>query len=156
MRDQGRSMAELWFYHLERANVDEVLPELLGKLMERDGRAVVCSGKDTQLDHLDSHLWTFRDDSFLPHGRADSTQVEDQPIVLSRTPGNPNKADMLFCLDGVDPGDVTAWQRVVVMFEGSDEASMACARALWTNHKKSEIPISYWRQNDAGRWHREA
>jgi DNA polymerase-3 subunit chi len=149
-------MAELWFYHLENASVDEALPELLTKLMERGGRAVVCSQEDTRLEHLDSHLWTFREDSFLPHGRSDADHVEHQPIVLSDRTDNPNAASMLFCLDGAAPGDVSAWDRVVVMFEASDETSVARARALWAAQKKSDIPISYWKQNDMGRWERKA
>ena len=149
-------MAELWFYHLENASVDEALPELLTKLMERGGRAVVCSQEETRLDHLDSHLWTFREESFRPHGRADAEHVEHPPIVLSDRTDNPNSASMLFCLDGADPGDVSAWDRVVVMFEASDETSLARARALWAAQKKSDIAISYWRQNEMGRWERKA
>jgi len=149
-------MAELWFYHLEQASVDDALPELLTKLMERGGRAVISSGEESRLTHLDSHLWTFRDDSFLPHGRMDAAQLEDHPIVLADTPTNPNSASMLFCLDGMDPGDVTAWDRVVVMFEASDETSLARARALWAAQKKSQTEISYWRQNEMGRWERKA
>ena len=149
-------MAELWFYHLENASVDEALPELLTKLMERGGRAVVCSQEETRLDHLDSHLWTFCVESFLPHGRADAEHVEHQPIVLSDRTDNLNSASMLFCLDGADPGDVSAWDRVVVMFEASDETSLARARALWAAQKKSDIAISYWRQNEMGRWERKA
>ena len=149
-------MAELWFYHLENASVDEALPELLTKLMERGGRAVVCSQEETRLDHLDSHLWTFREESFLPHGRDDAEHVEHQPIVLSDRTDNPNTASMLFCLDGAAPGDVSAWDRVVVMFEASDETSVARARALWAAQKKSDIPISYWKQNEMGRWERKA
>ena len=149
-------MAELWFYHLERASVDQALPELLMKLMAQGGRAVICSSEDSRLNHLDSHLWTFRDDSFLPHGLIEAGQSEDQPILLSPSPQNLNQANMLFCLDGVDPGDVDVWDRVIVMFEASDETSVARARALWAAQKKSEIDISYWRQNDMGRWERKA
>lgn len=151
-----RAMAELWFYHLEQASVDDALPELLTKLMERGGRAVIASGEESRLSHLDSHLWTFREDSFLPHGRMDADQLEDHPIVLADAPTNPNSANMLFCLDGMDPGDVTAWNRVVVMFEASDETSLARARALWAAQKKSQTEISYWRQNEMGRWERKA
>ncbi|HCR65277.1 MAG: DNA polymerase III subunit chi [Oceanicaulis sp.] len=149
-------MAELWFYHLENASIDQALPELLTKLTERGGRALVCSQEEARLDHLDAHLWTFREDSFLPHGRESAPQPEDQPILLSDGTDNLNKADMLFCLDGADPGDVSAWERVVVMFEASDETSLARARALWAAQKKSDIAISYWRQNEMGRWERKA
>ena len=149
-------MAELWFYHLERARVEDALPELLGKLLARDGRALVVSPEDDRLAALDRHLWTFREDSFLPHGIVGEAQTEDQPVLLATAPDNLNRATMLFCLDGADPGDVSAFDRVVVLFEASDETATARARALWSVHKKSDILISYWKQDEAGRWRKQA
>jgi len=148
-------LAELWVYHLERMRVEDALPELLGKLLARGGRAVVTSGEETRLTSLDQHLWTFREDSFLAHGMAGGEQDADQPVLLSPDPVNANSATMLFCLDGCDPGDVSAWERVVVMFEASDETAIAKARALWAAQKNSDTVISYWRQNEAGSWEKQ-
>ncbi|MFP4519382.1 MAG: DNA polymerase III subunit chi [Oceanicaulis sp.] len=148
-------MAELWFYHLERMRVEDALPELLGKLLARGGRAVVTSGEDSRLTGLDRHLWTFKEDSFLAHGLAGGEHDADQPVLLSFEPCNPNGASMLFCLDGCDPGDVSAWERVVVMFEAGDETAIAKARALWAANKNTGTVISYWRQNEAGRWEKQ-
>jgi len=135
--------------------VEDALPELLGKLLSRGGRAVVTSGEDGRLEALDTHLWTFREDSFLAHGRAGGAHDGDQPVLLSPDPSNANGASMLFCLDGCDPGDVSAWERVVVMFEASDETAIAKARALWAANKNGDTVISYWRQNEAGRWEKQ-
>ena len=41
---------------------------------------------------LDTHLWTYRDDSFLPHG-TDATEFSaDQPILLTAGGDNGNNA----------------------------------------------------------------
>lgn len=135
--------------------VEDALPELLGKLLARGGRAVVTSPEATRLTGLDQHLWSFKDASFLPHGPAGGPYDADQPVLLCSEPANPNQATMLFCLDGGDPGDVAAWERVVVMFEASDETALAKARALWAAQKKTDTLISYWRQNEAGRWEKQ-
>ncbi len=148
-------MPELWFYHLERTRIDDALPELLLKLQSRGGRAVVTSPEEGRLAHLDQHLWTFRDDSFLPHGLASGPLPEDQPILLSETADKLNQASMLFCLDGADPGELDGWERVVVMFEASDETTLAKARALWSRYKESDILRSYWKQNEQGRWEKQ-
>ena len=139
-------MAELWFYHLERARVEDALPELLLKLQARGGRALVVSGDDQRLESLNARLWTFREDSFLPHAVAGSGHDADQPVLLSPQPDNANQASMLFCLDGADPGPVEPWERVVVMFEAADEAAQ----------KKAGTIVSYWRQNESGRWEKKA
>ncbi|TGY89864.1 DNA polymerase III subunit chi [Marinicauda algicola] len=151
-------MSELWFYHLERASVDEALPELLGRLLERGGRALVVSPDEERLKSLDSHLWTFRDDAFLPHGLDTEPGAARQPVLLSATVRNVNGASMLFALDGteLDPQELKDWERVVVMFEAADEAGVARARALWAASKSAQIPVSYWRQSPQGRWEKKA
>jgi DNA polymerase-3 subunit chi len=149
-------LAELWFYHLERARIEDALPELLLKLQQRGGRALVVSQDEHRLTSLDGHLWTFRDESFLPHGLAGEDHDAEQPILLSTDPENRNQASMLFCLDGADPGPVDPWERVVVMFEAADETSLARARALWAAQKKAGTLVSYWRQNEQGRWEKKA
>jgi DNA polymerase III subunit chi len=42
-------MAELWFYHLERASIEDALPELLVRLLDRSGRALVVSPEPERL-----------------------------------------------------------------------------------------------------------
>lgn len=149
-------VSELWFYHLEHARVEQALPEMLQKLLARGGRALVVSTEDSRIAALDQHLWAFQDDSFLPHGRADALAAEAQPILLSLAPENLNGANMLFCLDGADPGPIEPWERVIVMFEASDEASLARARALWSVHKGNGTLVSYWKQTEQGRWEKKA
>ena len=70
-------MTEVLFYHLERQPLDRVLPSLLEKTLERGWKAVVRCGSEQRLEALDLALWTYRDDSFLPHGKqADGNLVK--------------------------------------------------------------------------------
>ena len=59
---------EVWFYHLERSSLDQVLPELLEKTLQRGWRALVRSAAAERLEQLDNFLWTFREDGFCPTG----------------------------------------------------------------------------------------
>ncbi|MGY6532004.1 DNA polymerase III subunit chi [Glycocaulis sp.] len=148
-------MAELWFYHLEQAGVDDVLPGLLTKVLERGARALVVTTDEGHAARLDAHLWTFRDDSFLPHGRDTALHAPRQPVLIASEPRNVNAASMLFCLDGAEPGNLEDWERVIIMFEDADAAGKAQARDLWSASKKSGIPVSYWKQNEQGRWEKQ-
>src|SRR5665213_2995830 len=107
---------EVWFYHLERASLDQVLPELLEKTLARGWRALVRANDPARIEHLDSWLWAFRDDSFLPHGPAGEAGAARQPILLTTTDDNANGAQALFILDGADPGDLSAFDRCVLIF----------------------------------------
>ena len=74
---------DLWFYHLERSSLDEVLPELLEKTLARGWRALVRSPDAKRREAIDQLLWTWRDDSFLPHGQVEAGSPERQPVLIA-------------------------------------------------------------------------
>src|SRR5262244_1321667 len=114
-------MTEFLFYHLQAQPVERVLPALLEKSIERGWRVVVQSSSEERIDALDAHLWTFRDDSFLPHGTHKESNVGEQPVLLTTGESNPNGAAIRFLLDGATlPQDTASYQRLVVLFDGED------------------------------------
>ena len=133
----GAAMAEVLFYHLERQPLDRVLPELLEKCLQRDWRAVVQLGSEERLEALDSHLWTYRDDAFLPHGTAADGHVEAQPVYLTDGEENPNGAVVRFLVDRASPPDLTPYQRGVFLFDGQDPEAVADARRHWKAMKEA-------------------
>lgn len=147
---------EVWFYHLEGARLDQVLPDLLEKTLARGWRALVRSPSAERLEHLDEWLWTWRDDSFLAHGAAAEPFAERQPIVLGDGGGgNPNGAKALFLLDRAKAADLTAFERCIVIFDGRDEEALAAARVSWAAWRTAGHEIVYWRQGERGGWERQ-
>lgn len=147
-------MAELWFYHLERSELERALPPLLEKCLQRGWRALVRGGNDERLDQLDAVLWTYRDDSFLPHAR-EGDPIR-QPVWLTSESGNPNAAQILFLIDGAEPGDISAFERACLMFDGRDEAALETARSRWKIAKDAGTKAAYWRENTDGKWEKQA
>ena len=147
---------EVWFYHLERSSLDQVLPDLLDKTLKKGWRAVVRTGAPDRLEHLDGWLWSFRDESFLPHGLVDEPFAEHQPVLLTTSMETPNAAQALFLIDGAEPGDLTPHERCIVLFDGRDEAALGQARSRWKTFKAEGRPISYWRQGDERGWEKMA
>jgi DNA polymerase-3 subunit chi len=146
---------EVWFYHLERTGLDQALPELLEKTLQRGWKAVVRLRDPERVRELDGWLWTYRDDSFLPHAPDDEPNAARQPILLTTGFENANAADALFLVDGADPGELSGYARCVVLFDGADEAQLAVARAQWSAVKATGVPVSYWRQQARG-WEKQA
>ena len=146
---------EVWFYHLERTGLEQALPELLEKTLQRGWRALVRVREAARLQHLDSWLWTYRDESFLPHAPDDEPNAARQPILLTTGFENANGADALFLVDGAEPGDLGGYARCVVLFDGGDEAQLAVARAQWSAVKASGAAVSYWKQQARG-WEKQA
>jgi DNA polymerase-3 subunit chi len=148
-------MAELLFYHLERQPLESVLPGLLQRSLDRGWRAVVKVGSQERLEALNGHLWSFDDASFLPHGSAADGHAEAQPIWLTTGDDNPNGAAVRFHVDGAELSDITSYERVVVMFDAGDQEAVTKARAAWKAAAGSH-DATYWRQDDHGRWTKQA
>jgi DNA polymerase-3 subunit chi len=143
-------MAEVWFYHLERTSLEQALPELLEKVLARGWKGQVRLRDAARVEALDQHLWTWRDDSFLPHGPAGEPHAARQPILLTTEAENVNGAEALLLVDGAEPGDLAGYERVMVLFDGNDEAALATARAQWSALKARGEDLSYWRQEGRG------
>ena len=146
---------EVWFYHLERTGLDQALPELLEKTLQRGWKAMVRTPAEDRIDHLDAWHWRYRDDRFLPHAPASEPDAARQPILLTSDIENLNAADALFLIDGAEPGDLSGYQRCIVVFDGADEDQLRTARAQWTAVKARGLPMSYWKQQARG-WEKQA
>lgn len=149
-------MAEVLFYHLTESTLEEALPPLLEKSIERGWSVVVQTGSVERRDALDGHLWTFRDDSFLAHGLDSDPLAEDQPILLTVSDANANGAVVRFVVDGAEPPPLDAYQRGVLMFDGHDQTQLETAREHWRRLKAEGHAVTYWQQTDARRWERKA
>mgnify|MGYP000967735444 CR=1 FL=1 len=144
-------MAEILFYHLEARPLEAVIPQLLEKTIERGWRAVVECGSRERAEALDAQLWTFRDDSFVPHGLAGDGNDALQPIILTTETDNPNGANVRFFVDRAVPQSPEDYQRIVFLFSGLDPDAVAEARLAWRALKPGN-EVSYWQQEPDGRW----
>ncbi len=150
------SGTEIYFYHLERVSLEEVLPTLLERSLERGWRAAVQAASEERVEALNTLLWTYREESFLPHGTARDGSPEAHPIYLTTTEDNPNGARVRFLVDGAVLADASSYARVVFIFDGRDEAAVARARADWQASKAEGHVVSYWQQDEGGRWQQRA
>src|SRR6185295_19954772 len=154
-------MPETLFYHLERKSLEDVLPDLLERTRERDWKAVLRIGSAERMQALDSHLWTYSEQTFLAHGTAAEGHPELQPIFLTTEEENPNQAHVLFLVDGAAPSDwksaaLKNYARIVLLFDGRDESALTAARAHWRAAKDAGHEATYWKQSSAGKWEKQA
>lgn len=143
---------EVWFYHLERSHLEQVLPDLLEKTLARGWRALVRSAAADRIERLDDWLWAYRDDSFLPHGVAGEPLADRQPVLITSGVDNPNGAQAVFLIDGAEVGDLAGVERCILIFDGGDEAAVARARDEWTRFKAAGHVIAYWKQGEQKGW----
>ena len=148
-------MTEVCFYHLTRRRLDDALPVLLEKSLERDWRVVVQSADAERLKTLDARLWSYEPDKFLPHGTKADGEPETQPIYLTCEGDNPNSADVRFFVHGASAAPVLAdaaaapTTRAVLMF---DDAEADGARAQWKTLREVGHELVYYQENERGGW----
>ena len=147
---------EFWFYHLESRPLQAVLPVLVEKTLARGWRALLRFSTPERLETIDSALWTYRDESFLPHGSTRDGHAGRQPAFLTLDDANPNGAAVLFLLEAAEEREPERFSRVIRLFDGADEEAKALARAEWKRAKAAGFEVSYWRQDAGGAWKKSA
>jgi DNA polymerase-3 subunit chi len=149
-------MTEVRFYHLQRANLDRVLPVMLSRVLERGQRAVVQLGSQERLDALNDWLWSYDAGSFLPHGGPAEGHPAEQPVWLTLEEERPNGGEVLFLADGAESAKTAEFELVAELFDGNDEAAVSAARSRWKTYKDAGHEVTYWQQDDSGRWQQKA
>ncbi|MBE6453240.1 MAG: DNA polymerase III subunit chi [Alphaproteobacteria bacterium] len=147
-------MSRIDFYHLQRQPLEEVLPKLLEKAYSTGQKVLVRIGNEELVEFINSHLWTYNDQSFLPHGSKKDGNSEIQPIWLTSGTDNPNQAQLLFLVDNADISmeELDNYARVFNIFDGHSEDALDHARSLWKEIKKTTHQCHYWKQDDQGKW----
>jgi len=149
-------LPEVLFYHLTESRLEEALPPLIERSLQRGWRVVVQTGSDERRDALDQLLWTYRDESFLPHGTEVADHPDMQPVLLCSSYSNANGADIRFLVDAADPPALDEYERVVFMFDGHDQEQLEAARRHWKRLKDTGTTMTYWQQTSDRRWVQKA
>jgi DNA polymerase-3 subunit chi len=149
-------MSEVYFYHLQNQPLEKVLPQLIEKCLERGWRCVVQTQSDERAQALDQHLWTWRDDSFLPHGTDKEGNASEQPVLLTTSGQNANAANVRFFVEGASSEDLNGYERAIHLFDGNDPDAVDLARAQWKSAQAAGHAVTYWQQDEAGRWQQKA
>jgi DNA polymerase III subunit chi len=151
-------MTETLFYHLERRSLDEVLPGLIEKTLERGWRAVIRADTSERADAIDTLLWTYNDQTFLPHAQSGDGDPRRQPVLITVEDENPNGANVLFLVGGAQPSSwdgVNDLTRVVLMFDGRDADALSRARAAWKDAKAAGHDVTYWKESPSGKFEKQ-
>ena len=149
-------MTEILFYQLKGQTLEQVLPGLLQRSLDRGWRVVVQASSQERVEALDAHLWTWRDDAFLPHGTWRDSEAAEHPVLLTLNADNPNGAIVRFLIEGAAmPENASAYQRIVLLFDGEDADALDAARARWREAKSAGFEVTYWQTDERGGWRRQ-
>ncbi|HSM96874.1 MAG TPA: DNA polymerase III subunit chi [Rhizomicrobium sp.] len=154
-------MTETLFYHLERRSLDDVLPGLVERTLERGWRALIKAESADRASALDTLLWTYDDQSFLAHALVGDGDARRQPVLITTEDANANEANVLFLVGGAEPpawngAEANALTRIVLMFDGRDQDSLTRARSAWKDAKAAGHDATYWKEMPSGKFEKQA
>ena len=142
------------FYHLEKTPLDNALPALLEKAYESGQRVLIKVDMAERADYLNTLLWTYKTDSFLPHGVEKDGNAENQPILITHKDNyNPNKASLIVLVDNVPVPLEEGFVRALYFFDGRNPEALQKARLEWQRVSNAGADRFYWQQDETtGKW----
>ena len=136
------------FYHLTSSPLERVLPQIAEKVLGSGERLLVVA-EEALLETLDTLLWSYAPEAFLPHGRSGTPGAEAQPVLLSETVDAANDATHIALADGRWREEALGFARTFYFF---DAARLDEARDAWRALKDREgLERRYWKQVE-GKW----
>jgi len=101
---------------------------------------VQCEHRDNALS-LDNLLWTFKEDSFIPHSMQEE-QLDSTPTIQigCRTETPPNSKDILFNMAASIPPYFLQFQRIIEIVSANDEAKQI-SRRHYREYKNNHCEI---------------
>ncbi len=141
------------FYHLQTIPLEKALPAILQKAYESGAPVLIKTDLAERSDELNTLLWTYSPDSFLPHGVEKDGKAEQQPIFITHKDNfNPNKASLCVLVDNIPVPLEEGFERALYFFNGLNPDALEKARAEWRRVSDAGAERFYWQQNESGKW----
>ena len=134
-------MTRIDFYQLNpaRHRYDQVVCQLCQKAYDSQQLTLLLTRDPQQSQHLDQKLWTFRDDSFLPH---DSEEAEGlvTPILIHDNPDPGSDRQLLINLSSTVPIYFAQFERVIELVTDENRQQ---AREHYSFYKERGYPLNH-------------
>jgi len=131
------------FYVLEdgaRDNRYTLACRLTDKIFREGHRVYLHTASEDEARHMDRLLWTFRDQSFVPHGLTGRTGSELTRVLIGWTPPPDGEDDVLINLAREVPSFFSRFSRVAEPLD-SDPAVREAGRERFRFYRARGYPL---------------
>ncbi|MDH3386446.1 MAG: DNA polymerase III subunit chi [Gammaproteobacteria bacterium] len=134
-------MTRIDFYQLntERHRYDQVVCQLCQKAYDGNQLTLLLTRDSQQSQHLDQKLWTFRDDSFLPHDTEEMPGLVT-PILIHDAPDPGGNRQLLINLSAEVPAYFAQFERVIELVTDENKQQ---ARQHYSFYKERGYPLNH-------------
>lgn len=131
------------FYILKDASLsaERLAIRLIEKAYQHNHRILVyCETKDHAV-HLDNLLWTYQDDSFIPHHLQKEVLAHETPIQIAYDGNHDNFNDILLNLTPTIPDFHTQFQRIIEIV-GDNEIAKEISRQHYRAYRSLQYELN--------------
>lgn len=137
-------MTQVDFYILaERASDDRfgLACRLAEKAWKQGRRVLLHTASADEAQHLDRLLWSYREQSFIPHGRLGEADPALNPVLITQTGQEPGEEhDVLINLDTEVPTFFSRFDRVLECVDNNEAAKQA-SRNRYRFYREHGYPL---------------
>lgn len=116
-------MTRVDFYILDNGypeNRERFACKLIEKAFHAGHRIFIKTGDEEQNQRVNQMLWTFRQNSFIPHEPWSSQAAEQTPVLLGYEENGVDEHDILINLDNSIPGFFGQFERVIEVIDNQE------------------------------------
>ena len=135
-------MTRIDFYQLkpQQHKADRVVCQLCQKAYENNQYTLLLTQSEHQTAQLDRQLWTFSDDSFLPHDTQESDEFKS-PVLIHNEPKLCDSRQLLINLTNAIPDYFAQFERVIELVT---EDNKQTAREHYSYYKERGYSLNHY------------
>jgi len=148
-------MTEIRFYHLQKQTLDQALPLIVEKAFNAGHKITIRLSTPQEVDRMNNILWSYKPNSFLPHGSKKNNSSEKQPIWLTDKEENLNNSNVLILTQDLEEENIDAYDLCCELLEDKDKSALEAARKRWKIYLEHGHDVTYWHQSSSGSWQKK-
>jgi DNA polymerase-3 subunit chi len=128
------SLKRVEFINLREAGSDALTAaaRLAAYHLEHGLKVYIEASDQSEAEEMDKRLWSFSDDSFVPHSLEGGPDQADEPALIGTQSGNPNSADLLILLHPRDPRASQNFKMAILLIPRDDGPELKACRDLYS------------------------
>lgn len=140
-------MKEFFFYNIAGRDFFKDSAILIEQLFKQGKKALIVCSDDEVSSFFDDYLWSFKEESFIPHTVLDRETSQLETIIISKEKLSMAAFKSLVILKGsiVDTDYCNRFEKIYYFVDDNNDDEKKLARTLWRESVKQGTNCKYWK-----------
>ena len=148
-----KKLEKVYFYNSSQRDIIADISWLTEKLYKERNRIVVyCKDQET-VELINTFLWRYKEDVFIPHSVEKNEQSIIDPVLITTEVDQNHNYNVLLAINGVliNEKDWLNFATVYYFFDNKENKEKENARLMWKSFSALDITCKYW-VNKENKW----